>query len=112
MFLSWILSHKLLSFFILAAIAFGISTLTLGIENANLRQRITALTTNSSTEIDMSRYRLPKTAKPLVYDLYLYPNLTSKLFQGKFFIQLTHKKPTVPSFDTFKTISKQNFAVF
>lgn len=90
-FIAWILSHKLLCFLIAATVAFGISTIVLGVENADLRSEIDDLKsvttaapeTTTETPDDMSKYRLPTTVKPLVYDLYLYPDLDTGLFSGR-----------------------------
>ncbi|CAG9823833.1 unnamed protein product [Phaedon cochleariae] len=73
----WLLQHKLLTFLIVATTALGISTTILGVDNTNLRRS----TTKSPNT--MSKYRLPRNVIPLVYDLYLYPNLTTGLFTGK-----------------------------
>nr|XP_023019115.1 glutamyl aminopeptidase-like isoform X2 [Leptinotarsa decemlineata] len=71
-----------------ATAAFGISTIALGVENANLRTEVEDLKTttslpSTSTPDKMSKYRLPTAVRPLVYDLFLYPNLTTGLFTGK-----------------------------
>lgn len=99
-FVSWLLSHKLLLLFIAATAAFTISTIVLAVDNNNLRSELdeqqnseeTSPTTESSTTTeapaDMTKYRLPSTAKPSVYDLYLYPDLQTGDFSGKIIIDL------------------------
>lgn len=95
-FLAWILSHKLLCFLVAATVAFGISTIVLAVHNADLRSQVddlktaepsaTTETPTATTEAtdDMSKYKLPTTVKPIVYDLYLYPDLNTGLFSGRF----------------------------
>lgn len=86
-FVSWILSHKLLCFFIALAASFGIATIILGVETGNLKDRIEELENrNHSSEntVNMTKYKLPENVKPQLYDLYLYPNLTTGLFKGTF----------------------------
>ncbi|XP_049821502.1 aminopeptidase A isoform X3 [Aethina tumida] len=85
-FLGWILTHKLLIFFIAGTVAFGISTIVLGVDNSNLRSDLDEAKGDSST---MSKYRLASTAKPSLYDLYLKPDLTSGLFSGEVSITVT-----------------------
>lgn len=36
-----------------------------------------------SSDSEVSKYRLPKNARPLLYDLYLYPDLSTGLFKGR-----------------------------
>lgn len=95
-YLSWILSHKLLCFFIALAASFGIATIVLGVENGNLKDRIADLEKQNHSSADtgnMTKYRLPENVKPQLYDLYLYPNLTTGLFKGMFRLaQLTDLK--------------------
>lgn len=111
--LSFIFAHKVLLFFVVATAAFGISTIILGVENADLKTQldekntieiinktttptttteIVTKTTTSTTSFpttttepppDMSKYRLPSTAAPISYDLYLYPDLKTGLFKGQ-----------------------------
>lgn len=98
-FLASLWAHKFLVFFILATSGFLISTIVLGVQNADLNKEIDEkdellkLTTTSTTEaptdapvteepIDMAKYRLPTNARPQSYDLYLYPDLVTGLFRG------------------------------
>ncbi|XP_068911741.1 glutamyl aminopeptidase isoform X1 [Tenebrio molitor] len=88
-----------------ATAAFGISTIVLGVNNADLRSQLdeipttttttttttTAASPSSTTEEptvtenpeNMSKYRLPTSAVPTKYDLYLFPDLLTGLFRGK-----------------------------
>lgn len=89
------MTHKLLTMFIVASAAFGISTVVLGVQYSNLVARtdtsnspnpatvITSTTTdNPADDDDMTKYRLPTSVAPVSYDLYLYPNLDTGLFTG------------------------------
>lgn len=88
-YISWILSHKLLCFVIATATAFGIATIALGVENVNLKDKINDLEKeNNSNPTIMTTYKLPTNVKPLLYNLYLYPNLTTGLFNGKLYIYI------------------------
>lgn len=118
--ISFLLAHKVVVLLITATAAFTISTIVLGVNNADLRKQIddlqtfptnrpitTPQTTNppitppvtdppvtnppiTTTDApittalppDMSKYRLPTSARPTSYDLYLYPDLESGLFRG------------------------------
>jgi glutamyl aminopeptidase len=104
-FLSTIWAHKFLVLFIAATAGFGISTIVLGVNNADLRSQLdeipttttttttttTAASPSSTTEEptvtenpeNMSKYRLPTSAVPTKYDLYLFPDLLTGLFRGK-----------------------------
>lgn len=106
-FVGWILTHKILVFTITAATAFGISTIALGVSNTNLTTdldkcrdeissttsapsvttTISSSTTETTTEApqdeDMSKYKLSGSVRPISYDLYLYPDLTTANFTGK-----------------------------
>lgn len=104
---TWLFTHKLLVCLIAATTAFGISTITLGVQKSNLTDELDeckeALTTTTETttttteattttdpsdEDDMSKYRLPAGIVPNSYDLYLYPYLESGTFSGKVTISL------------------------
>lgn len=86
-YVSWILSNKLLCCFIVTAASFAIATIALGVQNGNLKEKIKELEnqnhSSSSNPNTMSKYRLPENVRPVLYDLYLYPNLTTGLFKGK-----------------------------
>lgn len=110
--LTWILSHKLLVILVAVTGAFAISTIVLAVDNKNLRSDldeknsegsttstpVTETTPTTPTETtpsipttpapDMAKYRLPTSAKPLVYDLSLFPNLVTGNFSGKIAIDL------------------------
>lgn len=85
-YVSWILSHKLLCFLVVTASAFGIATIVLGVENTGLKEKINELenqnNSGAATVSNMSKYLLPTTVKPKLYDLYLYPDLATGLFKG------------------------------
>lgn len=99
--LAWVLSNKLLVFLITATTAFGIATITLGVQKSNLSddldqcreaQENTTTTTpeppSNDEDVDMSKYRLPSGIVPKNYDLYLYPYLESGTFEGEVTITL------------------------
>ncbi|XP_076253121.1 glutamyl aminopeptidase-like isoform X3 [Rhynchophorus ferrugineus] len=106
----WILSHKTLMFFIIASTVFCISTIALGVDISRLRKELddeksdedvssttpttTLSTTTEETSIDMTKFRLPKTVSPSVYDLYLYPDLETGLFKGTVIISVNINEPT------------------
>lgn len=108
-FLTWLLSHKLLVFLIIAATTFGISTIVLGVQKSNLTDDLneckdTQLTTTTTTtttqppedpndEDDMSKYRLPTGVVPKSYDLYLYPYLEKGTYKGEVTITLDVTEP-------------------
>ncbi|KAJ8979934.1 hypothetical protein NQ317_003676 [Molorchus minor] len=90
-----------------AAVAFGISTIVLGVQNSKLKAELDDQKANITTSTilpvtvttpfpenttpapdDMSKYKLPTTVKPLAYDLYLFPDLETGLFKGKVTISL------------------------
>ncbi|KAJ8915223.1 hypothetical protein NQ315_015446 [Exocentrus adspersus] len=85
--------------------AFGISTIVLGVENADLKSELddlkatttppppavtttSPITTTTESSEDMSKYKLPDTVKPTLYDLYLYPDLDTGLFSGRVVISV------------------------
>lgn len=105
-YVSWILSHKLLCCFIVTSASFAIATIVLGVENTNLRDKINELENqnHSSNSNTMSKYRLPETVKPQLYDLYLYPNLTTGLFKGNWYKHLhyTNNNNVNSSYNSFR----------
>lgn len=124
--LAWLLSNKLLVFFIAATTAFGISTITIAVQKSNLTDELdacredlvsttTTTTTTTTTDApsdpndeDMSKYRLPSGIVPKSYDLYLYPYLENGTFTGEVTIALnvTEAKTTIVLHNNKLTITK------
>jgi glutamyl aminopeptidase len=99
-----------------ATAAFGISTIVLGVNNADLRSQLdviptttTTITTTTTTVTppstteeptvtenpeNMSKYRLPTSAVPAKYDLYLFPDLVYGVFRGKVTAQTNIRETT------------------
>jgi glutamyl aminopeptidase len=113
-FLSTIWAHKFLVLFIAATAGFGISTIVLGVNNADLRSQLDVIPTTTTTTTtttatppstteeptvtenpeNMSKYRLPTSAVPAKYDLYLFPDLVYGLFRGKVTAQTNIRETT------------------
>jgi glutamyl aminopeptidase len=113
-FLSTIWAHKFLVLFIAATAGFGLSTIVLGVNNADLRSQLDVIPTTTTTPTtttatppstteeptvtenpeDMSKYRLPTSAVPAKYDLYLFPDLVYGLFRGKVTAQTNIRETT------------------
>lgn len=68
-----------------STVSLGVATTILGVDNTNLRKKVRAFEDgkNSGQKNNMNKYRLPESVKPLLYDLYLYPDLKTGLFRGK-----------------------------
>ncbi|RZC34562.1 Peptidase M1 domain containing protein [Asbolus verrucosus] len=84
-----------------ATAALGISTIVLGVNNADLKSQLSETSTVTEAPVtttvkpqDMSKYRLPTSAVPASYDLYLYPDLKTGLFKGKVTAETTLKEAT------------------
>ncbi|CAG9829478.1 unnamed protein product [Diabrotica balteata] len=93
----FLLSHKLVVCLVIAVVALGLSTTILSIENKSLRLTIRRLKmekNNCDNKDNLVKFRLPDTVKPLLYDLYLYPDLKTGLFRGKVNISLEILKET------------------
>ncbi|CAH1108047.1 unnamed protein product [Psylliodes chrysocephalus] len=79
----WIFTHKLLVVLIAVIISLALSTIILAIENRKLRNEIDELIAKETNLTEMNKYRLPGMVKPILYELYFYPNLSTGLFKGK-----------------------------
>ncbi|XP_028152016.2 glutamyl aminopeptidase isoform X2 [Diabrotica virgifera virgifera] len=85
---------------IYTVVALGLSTTILAIENRSLRLAVRRLNMEKNNcekncnRDQLAKYRLPDTVKPLLYDLYLYPDLKTGLFTGKVNISLEILKET------------------
>ncbi|XP_057652415.1 glutamyl aminopeptidase-like isoform X2 [Diorhabda carinulata] len=67
-----------------STVSLGITTTIFGVDNTNLRKKVQNLEKEKiSGQTNMNKYRLPDSVKPLLYDLYLYPDLKTGLFRGK-----------------------------
>ncbi|CAH1381460.1 unnamed protein product [Tenebrio molitor] len=98
-----------------ATAGFGISTIVLGVNNADLRSQLDVIPTTTTTTTttttatppstteeptvtenpeNMSKYRLPTSAVPAKYDLYLFPDLVYGLFRGKVTAQTNIRETT------------------
>ncbi|KAF7269518.1 hypothetical protein GWI33_017459 [Rhynchophorus ferrugineus] len=103
-------SRKFQPSFTISSTVFCISTIALGVDISRLRKELddeksdedvssttpttTLSTTTEETSIDMTKFRLPKTVSPSVYDLYLYPDLETGLFKGTVIISVNINEPT------------------
>ncbi|CAH1127177.1 unnamed protein product [Ceutorhynchus assimilis] len=50
--------------------------------------------TTKTPTVDVSKYRLPTTVKPTLYDLFLYPDFATGLFNGTVIVSLQISEPT------------------
>ncbi|KAG5887715.1 hypothetical protein JTB14_020018 [Gonioctena quinquepunctata] len=68
--------------------ALSISTILLGVENVLLKAKVkevqsTIMLPGDNSSKEMLKYRLPNNLKPVLYDLYLFPDLKSGLYEGR-----------------------------